>query len=520
MRKILISSTLVLLLAISLLLNFAPDTLAMLILAMMTIVTVWGYLFGMLPTVQYLNGFRIAKRNIMELRDVQASSPWIALQNVESVFHQRDMDRMFEEYRRKVNSQEQEGKLVSDIVEYVNEEGLALRSWQNVVQQIPGTLTALGLLGTFVGLIVGISGIGFSSVEAALSSIELLLSGIRTAFYTSIAGVILSILFNLMYRLMWNSMLREMGMFIEVFHQNVLPSMEEQERDRAMLDNQQILERLDRLPKAKGYSLSAGTGDDSDPFSEQRLMPEIREGLQNGEFIFYIQPKYELNSKQIIGGEALVRWEHHDMGLISPSYFMPVVERNGFIVRLDTYLWEQAFKTVRVWIDAGYRPVPISVNISKTDIMAMDLADWFSSMLRKYRIPPRYMELEFAENAYLECEAAAKEAETQLRQRGFRVIVDGFHGDLVELKMLKNTQADAVKIDLRYIKGKNNQNVDAIRDVVTKLKMMDMGVVVGSIESAEQASVLRSLGCSEGQGYYFSPVLPLSEYEKALGIER
>lgn len=520
MRKILISSTLILLLAVSLLLNFAPDTLSLLILATMAVVIVFGYVFGMLPTVQYLNGFQVAKRSIMEIRDVQASSPWVALQNVESLFRQRDMDHMFEEYRRKVNSQEKEGKLVSDIVEFINEEGLALRSWQNVVQQIPGTLTALGLLGTFIGLIVGISGIGFSSVEAALSSIELLLSGIRTAFYTSIAGVIFSILFNLMYRLMWNSMLREMGMFIEAFHQNVLPSMEEQERDRAMLDNQQILERLDRLPKNRGYSLSASASDESAPFSEQRLMPEIREGLQNGEFIFYVQPKFELNTKQVIGGEALVRWEHHEMGLISPSYFMPMLERNGFIVRLDTYLWEQVFKTIRVWIDAGYRPMPISVNISKTDILAMDLSDWFGSMLRKYRIPPRYVELEFAENAYLECETAAKEAETQLRQRGFRVIVDGFHGDLMELKMLKNTQADAVKVDLRNIKGKDGKNADAIRDVVTKLKMMDMSLVVGNVESAEQAAVLRSLGCTEGQGFYFSQVLPLSEYEKTLGIER
>lgn len=307
---------------------------------------------------------------------------------------------------------------------------------------------------------------------------------------------------------------------MEAFHQNVLPSMEEQQRDRALRDNQQIMERLDRLPRGKTFSTASEAEENSDPFSEQRLMPEIRDGLQNGEFIFYVQPRFELNTKQVLGGEALVRWEHHDMGLISPSYFMPIVEHNGFIVRLDTYLWEQVFRTIRVWIDAGYRPMPIAVNISKTDILALDIPGWFDNMQRKYRIPPRYVELEFAELAYLECETAAKEAESQLRQRGFRVIVDGVRGELTELKMLKNVEPDSVKIDLRHIKGKNGKDSEAIRDVVTKLRMLELSVSASSVESAEQAAVLRNLGCTEGQGFYFSEALSLSEYEKLLGIVR
>lgn len=520
MRKSLITSTLILLLAIGLLLNFAPDTLSLLILAAMTFVLLGGYFFGILESSLYMSGFQTAKKYILEIRDVQASSAWVALQGIESLFHQRELDHIFEEYRWKVNAQEQDNKLVSDIVEYINEEGLALRSWQNVVHQVPGTLTALGLLGTFIGLIIGISGIGFSSVESALSSIELLLGGIRTAFYTSIAGVIFSILFNLIYRLTWNAMLREMGMFLEAFHQNVLPSMEEQQRDRALLDNQQILERLDRLPRAKGYTMASAEKGETDAFSEQQMMPEIREGLKNGEFIFYVQPRFDMNTKKVLGGEALMRWEHHDMGMIAPSYFLPIVERNGFIVRLDTFIWEQVFRTIRVWIDAGYRPTPIAVNISKTDVLAIDLAEWFDGMQRKYRIPPRYVELEFSELAYLECEAAAKEAESHLRQRGFRVIADGVRGELTELKMLKTTEPDSVKIDLHHIKGKNDKDNEAIRDVVKKLKMMDLAVAAYNIESAEQAAILRNLGCTEGQGLYFSGALSVSEYEKLLGIKR
>ena len=183
---------------------------------------------------------------------------------------------------------------------------LALRSWQGVVSQIPGTLTGLGLLGTFIGLLTGIGSVQVSSVDATLESIVMLFYSLSNA---------------------------EAG-------------------------------------------LAGGSG------SESVLMPQILNGLQNHEFTFYLQPRYDLNTQKIIGAEALVRWIHPKLGMVAPSVFIPALEKNGYITKLDQYIWNQICAKMRQWIDAGIRPVPISVNISKTDIMALD-SSWSWSVTRR-----------------------------------------------------------------------------------------------------------------------------------------
>lgn len=520
MKRILIIISFALFLAAGLLLSFAPDTMALLITGLMTLVIGWGYLFGIFPTLTYMHGFEVGRDNLEEAQYVQASSMWLVVQSMDSLFHQKTLDKLFSEYREKVLNQESEKKIVSDIVEYINEDALALRSWQNVVQQIPGTVTALGLLGTFIGLIIGISGIGFSSVEAALSSIEVLLSGIQTAFYTSIAGVIFSILFNLIYRLVWNSMLREMGLFIEEFHRKVLPSMEDQLRDQNLQDTKQILDKLDRLSNSQLFGGSPAIGEGIPSLGEQRLMPEIQEGLQNGEFIFHVQPRYDLNRKQIVAGEASLRWNHREMGIVPATYFLPLVERNGFVVRLDRYIWEEVSKTIRRWIDAGYRPLPITIHVTKTDILATELVNCFEELIHKYRIPPRYLEIEIAENAYLECEEATREVETMLRQQGFHIIVGGVRGDLNELTMLQSIHADAIKVDLRNARFSDDHFKEGLQNVFEKINLLNIPVIAYGIENASQVSILRSCGCAEGQGSFFSKAIPLEEFEELTGYTK
>ena len=166
--------------------------------------------------------------------------------------------------------------------------------------------------------------------------------------------------------------------------------------------------------------------------NERVLMPQILEGLRKNEFTFFLQPRYELNARRVIGAEALVRWNHPVLGVISPSVFIPVLESNGYITKLDQYIWEEVCKTIRVWIDEGIRPIPIAVNVTKTDVLAINVAEFFSDMLKKYRIPPKYLDIDIAKSAYLETHGALSETEAQLQQMGFRVILDGFDGDYVE----------------------------------------------------------------------------------------
>lgn len=520
MKKFIAGTAVVLMVAGGLLLSLAPDTLSMLILLIMCFFVILGFSLGLMPALMYGSGFRTARQNIEQALDVQSTETWIAVFKFDTLFRQKTLDTLFKEYKNIVEQQKEDDEIVSDVEDYISEDVLALRTWQGLVLQIPGTLTGLGILGTFIGLITGISSIGFSSVEAALESIAVLLNGIEAAFYTSISGVILSIIFNILNRIIWNSMLREYGLFLEVFHKIVILPVEDQKRKRQSRDMRSILNRLDRLPKNPGFSLSvdgSGTmGNVPNAANEQILMPQITEGLKRGEFTFYLQPRVDLNTRKFVAAEALVRWNHETLGVLTPSSFVPLLEKNGYITRMDAYIWEAVCKTIRRWIDAGIRPVPVSLNLSKTDILAMDTSGFFEQMLEKYRIPPRALELEIAKNAYTQNPGTTAEVAGDLRRLGFRVIMDGFDGDYISVKMLENVETDALKLDLRFMNGQEENGLQAIFDQARKL---NIEMMAEGIENTEQITNLRRAGCTVGQGYYFYKPMSIEEFEKTSGRE-
>ena len=498
---------------------YAPDDVSTVFIVLMEGIVFVGIVLGIFPVLQYYRAFEMGLENIERALEVQTSSTWSVVAKIDVFFHQRTMDDLFHEYQEKVQAQREAGQVLTDIEEYINEDVLALRSWQNVVTQIPGSLTGLGILGTFIGLIIGIRGIGFSSVEIALTSVQTLLSGIQMAFYTSIAGMILSLLFNTIYRITWNMLRRNLGLFVEEFHKNVIPPVGDQVRYREQKELEQITQLLERLPKNQGFSAAGGqiVGGATAAISggnEQILMPQILDGLRNGEFVFYLQSKYDLNTRKIIGGEALVRWNHGKLGMVSPAVFIPVLESNGYITKLDQYIWESVFVTIRRWIDNGVRPVPLAVNATKTDVLAMDIAGFMEEMLKKYRIPPRFVEIEIAENAYFKAPESVAEAAERLRQAGFRVILDGFDGDYIGLSTIDQLSVDLLKLDLRRFDGRQNQG--ALNGLFEQSRKISIDLAVEGIESMEQLSILRKCGCMEGQGFFLSKPIPVEDFEKQI----
>ena len=412
--------------------------------------------------------------------------------------------------------QRETGQIVSDIDEVLNEDVLALYTWRGVIAQIPGTLTGLGILGTFVGLLLGLRNISFVTVEAALGSVQSILAGIDTAFYTSIAGVILSILFNITNNVLRNIMNRETGLFLEEFHKTVIPTTDEQARYSSRREVRQILELLDRLPKNTGNGALTGEAMSGNGGNERVLMPQILDGLRKNEFTFFLQPRYELNTRRVIGAEALVRWNHPVLGVVSPAVFIPVLESNGYITKLDQYIWEEVCKTIRVWIDEGVRPMPITVNVTKTDILAIDVAEFFSGMLKKYRIPPKYLDIDISRTAYLETHDVLSETVAQLQQMGFRVVLDGFDGNYMELSALGDIGTDVLKLDLCSAEMQNRTN--ALPGIFVQARTLRLNLLAEGIESAEQLNVLRKAGCTEGQGYFFSRPLSVDEFAKILKV--
>ena len=514
MKRIIIITAVIYLTAVGLLFSMAPDALSMVILGVMTLLLAFGFLAGIMPAALYAGGFNRCRKSIEESTNVQTTETWLAVFKVENIFGQKELDSVFRDYKNTVEQERLNDEPLSDIVDFINEDYLSLHTWRGVVLQIPGTLTGLGILGTFIGLIMGIGSVGFSTVEAAIDSISSLLAGIEMAFFTSIAGVILSIIFNIFYHFVWNIMLREYGLFVDAYHKIVIPSSEDQLKKKMDEDMKVVLSRLDRLPAKPGFSLAhtGGSAYSSDS-GEQGLMEQVFWGLQNREFTFYLQPAIELGTKKPVRAEALVRWNHRDLGVLHPSVFLPALERNGFITKIDTYIWEAVCNTISEWLHTGLHPVPIAVNLSQTDILAMDTVSFFEEMVEKYNIPPRMIELEIAQNAYTENPVITSETAAALRRHGFKVILDDFDGDYISVNMFKGLEADETKLDLRYIKS---NEYGAIEEIFEQANKLGIAMSAEEIDNAEQITYLTRANCSVGQGNYFYRPMSIDEFQNTM----
>lgn len=491
----------------------APDSLSRIIVGMMTVILLLGEVFGVIPVIRYSAGFKRAMKNIKKMQGRQPSMLWVAIFQTKPFFWYKRLDRLFDEYKRKAEQERKSGMIVGGIDEFINEEEVALKCWRGIVTQIPGMLTGLGLLSTLLCLMTGIQTAPIRFPDAVRTGVQSLFSDGQAAIYPLVSGVILSILFHIVYKILWNLMTRNMGLFTTMFQRQVIPSVKEQQRYSQMKSMQQVQTFLDRLPQGGGFSLAnGGLSIPENVRNESVLMPQILSGLQNGEFLFYLQPRYDLNTQRIVGAEALVRWKHAKLGMVAPSVFIPLLESNGYITKLDQSIWEKICLQMRQWIDEGIRPVPISINISKTDILALDITEVFSDLIKKYRIPPSCIEFDIAQNAYLDARGNTQEFEREIQAKGFRVVVDGFRGDFFSLALDETAPAaNAYKLDLRFCKDTKN-----ITEIAEQARNLRISMVAEGIENMEQISTLRKSGVTVGQGFYLSKSVSVEEFEKLM----
>ena len=225
--------------------------------------------------------------------------------------------------------------------------------------------------------------------------------------------------------------------------------------------------------------------------AEARLMPEICSAMDNGEFTFYLQPKCILQTGKIIGSEALVRWISPEKGFISPGQFIPLLEKNGFINKLDVYIWDKVCQTIRRWLDEGRTALPISINVSRADIYSMDVVRILKDMIEKYNISTEYIEIEITESAYVENGSVIKDTEKAFKNAGFKILIDDFGSGYSSLNMLKDITA-----------------------VLDMARQLDIPAIAEGIETDEQLKLLEILGCEYAQGYYYYRPMPISDFEK------
>lgn len=250
-------------------------------------------------------------------------------------------------------------------------------------------------------------------------------------------------------------------------------------------------------------------------FEEQELLNHADSALANKEFVIYMQPKCNMNTGKITGAEALVRWNHPQKGLIPPKDFIPLFERNGFITKLDQYVWEECARWLKEW-SKSHEVIPISVNISRLDIFHLDVQTIFENLLHTYELDPSWMELEITESAYSTRSDEIILSINHLMSTGFTVLMDDFGSGYSSLNILKDINIDVLKLDMRFLDSQDRKSKDIIESVVHMAKWLNLKIIAEGVENKEQIDFLLKVGCHHAQGYYYYKPMPIADYETLL----
>ena len=250
--------------------------------------------------------------------------------------------------------------------------------------------------------------------------------------------------------------------------------------------------------------------------AEQQISGLMEKALQCREFALYLQPKYTVVSKRLSGAEALVRWISPDRGFVSPGDFIPLFEKNGFIVRLDDYMLNAVCALLRRWIDEGKRLYPISVNLSRVNFTDRSIAKRIRATVDSYAVPHKYVELELTESAFFDDRETLVATVKQLRRAGFRVSMDDFGSGYSSLNSLRELPLDVIKIDKDFFgeSGDTERGELILRDTIRLAKDLNLEIVAEGVETAEQVAFLEGTKCDLIQGFYFAKPMPVEEFGK------
>ena len=256
--------------------------------------------------------------------------------------------------------------------------------------------------------------------------------------------------------------------------------------------------------------------------SEREIENTMEAALEKKEFIVYLQPKYNSQSEELSGAEALVRWLSEEKGLMSPAKFIPIFEKNGFITKLDDYMLNEICALQKRWSEEGRKLFPISVNISRAHFEKPDLAEHIRDIVKQYDIPFSCVEIELTESAFFDDKNLLIQTVKRLREYGFVVSMDDFGSGFSSLNSLKDIPLDVIKLDAGFFNIANDEDDRSsfiIEDTIAMAKHLRMQTVAEGIETRQQVDFLCSLGCDLIQGYYFARPMPIDEFERNNGYD-
>ena len=248
---------------------------------------------------------------------------------------------------------------------------------------------------------------------------------------------------------------------------------------------------------------------------EQEIEKDMEQALEEKQFYIVVQPKYNPNTGKIVGGESLVRWQHPIKGMISPGVFIGVFEKNGFIVQLDYFVWEETCRFLAERKHAGKEYVPISINVSRAHFYGSELMNKLQELIQKYDLDTKDLELEITESLCGESPDIIYDKIRKLQEKGFKIAMDDFGSGYSSLNMLKEMPLDILKMDLRFLEGDEKKGRHILKSLIEMAQTMELKVVVEGVELISQVKFLCQFECSL-QGYYFSKPIVVEEFEKML----
>ena len=248
---------------------------------------------------------------------------------------------------------------------------------------------------------------------------------------------------------------------------------------------------------------------------EKTITESMELAVTNDQFEIYYQPKYDVDSVQIAGAEALIRWNHPELGYVPPSEFITLFEKNGFITILDKYVINKVCMQMGEWKAEGLRLPPVSVNLSRTDVYCSDIVEYITGCIETNGLAASDIHIEITESAYTEHPAQIIAMVEKMRDNGIVIELDDFGTGYSSLNMLNEINADVLKMDMRFIQTKSEKEAQQgiLKLIINLARWMDMKVIAEGVETQEQLMRIRDAGCDYVQGYLFSKPLPAGEYE-------
>ena len=263
-------------------------------------------------------------------------------------------------------------------------------------------------------------------------------------------------------------------------------------------------------------------GMNASAYERLKLETALRVALERNEMRVFYQAQVDLVSGHVIGCEALIRWQHPEMGMILPEKFIPLAEETGLIVSIGHWVLEESIKQCRAWRDAGFQALSVSVNLSTLQFRQRNLSSQINDLLQKYELPASMLDLEITEGILMQGVERILLTLHELSAMGVTISIDDFGTGYSSLSYLKRFPIQKLKIDQSFVHDMTTDSSDAtmVRTIILMAHSLKMHVTAEGVETEEQVDFLRQCGCERAQGYYFSRPIPADEFEKLLQLDR